>query len=442
MTAVAAPNMPRLRDLPVEDRLGALGLSEQEVAEMRAGLSLSMANHMSENVVGLHALPLGIAENFLINGRDVRVPMVTEEPSVIAACGYGARLVRSGGGFVATSTESLMIGQIQVVDVPNMPRAFELLTNARDGLIARLNDDGRSTNRGHGRVVDLTWREVALADDTGSLSLESGPRTGSLAFLIVHVHLDCGDAMGANMVNTVCEAVAPEIARLTAGRVNLGILSNYCVDRRARAHCIVPAAALQSKPGSNQPTGLVKRIEEASLFAENDTYRAVTHNKGVMNGIDAVTLATGNDWRAVEAAAHAWAARSGVYRSLTRWRARKNGDLAGEIEVPIAVGIVGGATKVHPTAHFSLKLLKVSTARQLAEIAVCVGLAQNLAALRALCDEGIQPGHMALHARQVAMAAGARGDEINLIADQMISEKNIKPGRAEQLRTGLAARMS
>ena len=239
--------------------------------------------------------------------------------------------------------------------------------------------------------------------------------------------------MGANLVNTACEALAPRIAKITSGRVNLRILSNYSLDRSARADCVVRADQWGSANAPQARPALAQRIEEASLFAEHDPHRAVTHNKGVMNGVDAVVVATGNDWRAVEAAAHAWAARTGTYASMTRWRALPNGDLAGSIELPMALGIVGGATRVHPTARVSLKLMGVRSARELAEIVVCVGLAQNLAALRALCAEGIQPGLMGLHARQVAIAAGATGEAIEQIASQLIEENNIRAERASSL---------
>jgi hydroxymethylglutaryl-CoA reductase len=244
--------------------------------------------------------------------------------------------------------------------------------------------------------------------------------------------------MGANMINTVCEALAPRIETLTGGRVNLRILSNLADRRLARARCTIPAAALEEQDAtaeSRRPS-IVQRIVEASLFAELDPYRAATHNKGIMNGIDAVAIATGNDWRAVEAGAHAYAARSGQYASLTRWRANHAGDLIGEIELPLAVGMVGGATRVHPSARAALRIMNVKTARELAEVLACIGLAQNFAAIRALSSEGIQRGHMSLHARQVAMAAGASGEQIERVARQLVEERNIRIDRAREILTG------
>lgn len=250
--------------------------------------------------------------------------------------------------------------------------------------------------------------------------------------LIVHVLYDCGDAMGANLINTACEALAPRIEALTGGRVNLRILSNYSTKRLASARCEIPVAALSEDAA--EAAAAAERIVEASVFAERDPYRAVTHNKGVMNGIDAVLMATGNDWRAVEAAAHAWAARDGHYGAMTRWRLNAVGDaLVGEIELPMAVGTVGGATRSHPSAQVALKILGATGARALAEVIVCVGLAQNFGAIRALAMEGIQRGHMGLHARQVAIAAGAIGEQIERIAAQMVSEGNVRAARAREL---------
>jgi hydroxymethylglutaryl-CoA reductase len=257
----------------------------------------------------------------------------------------------------------------------------------------------------------------------------------SMPMMVVHVLYDAGDAMGANMVNTVCEALTPRIEALTGGRVNLRILSNLADRRLARAACRVPASSLVDEDVSGARSGLpvVNRIVEASLFAELDPYRAATHNKGVMNGIDAVAIATGNDGRAIAAGAHAYAARSGRYTSLTRWRLDAEGDLTGEIELPIAAGMVGGATRAHPSARAALKVMGVKTARELAEVMACVGLAQNFAAIRALASEGIQRGHMSLHARQVAMAAGAAGDQIERVARQLVEERNIRIDRAKEI---------
>ncbi len=408
---------PRLRDLPIDERLGAVahaaGLSDADVAAARAGLGLERASHMIENVVATYALPLGIAENFLVNGREVLVPMVIEEASVVAACSYAAKLSRARGGFTATSTDPIMIGQIQILDVADIDGARARIAAETPALIDWLNTGNPSTRSAHARAVGIETRVVE-------------------GMLIVHVLYDCGDAMGANLINTACEALSPRIEVLTGGRVNLRILSNYSTRRMASARCEIPVAALAAS--ADEAEAAAARIVEASLFAERDPYRAVTHNKGVMNGIDAVLMATGNDWRAAEAAAHAWAARDGHYGAMTRWRLNDAGDaLVGDIELPMAVGTVGGATRSHPTAQVALKILGVTGARELAQIIVCVGLAQNFGALRALAMEGIQRGHMGLHARQIAIAAGATVDQVERIAAQLVSEGNVRLARAREL---------
>jgi len=426
----------KIRDLPVADRAAALGLSEADVAVLRAGLSLDQAGHMIENVIGTYALPMGVAQNFVINGRAIpAIPMVVEEASIVAACSYAAKLARETGGFSAGSSAPIMIGQIQVLDVPDMTLAQASLAQAADQLIHWLNHDNPSTRSKHAKAVGIEIRELGMGN--GEFGTPHSP------FLILHLLYDCGDAMGANLINTACEALAPRIERLTGGRVNLRILSNLSDRRMAWASCTLNAASLlgqdeaRQSPIQNPKSKIVNSIIEASLFAELDPYRAATHNKGIMNGIDAVVLATGNDWRAVEAGAHAYAARGGRYTALATWRANEAGDLVGKIELPLAVGIVGGATRVHPNAQVALKLLGVQTARELAEIMACVGLAQNFAAIRALAMEGIQHGHMALHARQIAAAAGATGDEVERVAVQLITEKNVRVERAKALLTRL-----
>ncbi len=440
----------KLRDLPAADRATALGLSESDVALLRAGLSLDQADPMIENVIGTYALPMGVAQNFVVNGREIpAIPMVVEEASIVAACSYAAKLARETGGFIAGSTEPIMIGQIQVLDVPDMDAAKARLAAEAEALIDWLNNDNASTKSKHARAVDIEVR--VLEDDRRRTTVEDPssfvPRlSSSRPMLIIHVLYDCGDAMGANLVNTACEALAPRVEALTGGRVNLRILSNLSDKRLAWAECKIRATTLDDRRQTTDdglivnPTGtfsrqssIVNRIVEASLFAELDPYRATTSNKGVMNGIDAVVLATGNDWRAVEAAAHAYAARDGRYSSLTTWRLGADGNLVGRIELPLAVGIVGGATRVHPGAQVALKLLGVHTARELAEIMACVGLAQNFAAIRALAMEGIQAGHMSLHARQIAAAAGATGDNVERVAAQLIAEKNVRLERAKTI---------
>jgi hydroxymethylglutaryl-CoA reductase len=382
-----------------------------------AGLSPDLADKMIENVVGVFGLPLGIATNFRINDYDYLIPMVIEEPSVIAAASNGARLIREGGGFRTYSTEPLMIGQIQVLDVTDVHQAADAVLAEKDALLEEVNDPSLTIIKLGGGPRDI---EVRVFEQTAV-----GP------MLVVHLLYDVQDAMGANVINTACEQLAPLIEQLTGGRVNLRILTNFSDQRLAGATCLVPADAL----GTVELSGdvVVQSIVEAAVFAEVDPYRAVTHNKGVMNGIDAVLIATGNDWRAVEAGAHAYTTVNGLYSSMTRWWADDDGNLRGRLTMPLAVGTVGGATRVHPAARIALKILGVQSAQELAEVIVAVGLAQNLAAIKALATEGIQTGHMSLHARQLAIAAGASGELIQRIADTMIEEGNIRLERAKRL---------
>jgi hydroxymethylglutaryl-CoA reductase len=376
---------------------------------------------MVENVVGTFALPLGIATNFLVNGRDYLIPMVIEEPSVIAAVSNAARLFRAGGGFTTSSDDPIMIGQIQVLDLHDLSAASSKIEANKQRLLELANLNGGSITRLGGGARDIEMR--------------SFPQTPVGPMLIVHLLYDCRDAMGANAINTAVEQLAPEIETLTGGRVNLRILSNLADQRKARAEGIIPAAELATETLTGED--VARAIVEAGVIAEIDPYRATTHNKGIMNGIDPVVIATGNDWRAVEAGAHAYASRSGQYSSLTRWWQDDAGDLHGSIELPLALGIVGGATRVHPTAQVALKLLDVESAQQLSEIIAAVGLAQNLAAMRALATEGIQRGHMSLHARQLAVAAGANATLVPRIVQTMIDEDNIRLERARQLVTEL-----
>jgi len=392
-------------------------LTTEERAALTNALSPEQGNAMIENVVGLYNLPLGIATNFRLNGEDVLVPMVVEEPSVVAGVSYAAKLVRAGGGFVTRSSEPLMIGQVQVLDVPDLEAAAKKVLSEKEAIL-------QAANRHHPTIR-------ALGGGAKDVECRTLPETAAGPMLVVHLLYDCRDAMGANAVNTAAEAIAPLIESLTGGRVNLRILSNLSDRRTAAAECTIPAAAL-SRDGLDGRE-VARGIVEAWAFADADPYRAATHNKGVMNGIDAVAIATGNDWRALEAGAHAFAARSGRYRSLTEWRQTPDGDLRGRLHMPLSVGTVGGATKVHPTARVALKILGQPTARRLAEIMVAVGLAQNLAAIRALATEGIQRGHMRLHARQVALAAGATGAQVQRIADRLVAEGNIREARAREL---------
>jgi hydroxymethylglutaryl-CoA reductase len=412
-----------LYDQSLEERIDRIvqwaKLTQEEAAILRGaeGLDLTRADQMIENVVGLHGLPLGIAVNFVVNGRDVLVPMVVEEPSVVAGASFAAKLARAGGGFRATTTAPEMIGQLQVLDVADPWSArFDLLAVREELLVLANETDPVIVDLGGG-ARDL---EVRVLEQT-----PVGP------MLVVHLIFDCRDAMGANAVNTACETLAPRIEQITGGRVGLRILSNLADNRLARARCAVPVDALAFRDFSGER--VAQGIVEAWAFAAADPYRATTHNKGIMNGVDAVVVATGNDWRAIEAGAHAYAARSGRYTSLSTWARDAAGDLVGTLEMPLAVGVVGGATRVHPTARVALKILGVRTARELAEIIAAVGLAQNLAALRALATEGIQRGHMRLHARQVAIAAGATGDEVPQVVERMVAEGHIRSDRAESI---------
>ena len=384
------------------------------------GLANEQADKMIENTLGTFALPLGIAVNFLINGRDYLIPMAVEEPSVLAAVSNAAKKIRAGGGFHTEATEPVMIGQIQVLDVPDMAAAVAAIEANKANLLETANCCDK--------VI------VSLGGGARDIEARPFPNTPVGPMLIVHLHFDTRDAMGANAINTALESMAPRVAELTGGRTSLRILSNLADQRTATARCTIPADQLATANFGG--TEVARLIEEANAFAIVDPYRAATHNKGIMNGVDAVCIATGNDWRAVEAGAHAYAARNGRYQSLTDWHVDENGDLYGEITLPLAVGMVGGATKVHPTACVAMKILDVDSAPELAQVIAAVGLAQNLAAINALSTVGIQKGHMALHARQVAMAAGAPEEHIQQIADQLVSERRIHVDRAKEIING------
>jgi hydroxymethylglutaryl-CoA reductase len=404
----------------VQERLALLaehaGLDSDELAILReASLGLERANQMTENVVGVYELPLGIATNFCVNGRDVLVPMVIEEPSVVAAASFAAKLVRAGGGFEAHATEPVMIGQMQVLDLADPSSARFALLHHKARLLAVADEADPIISRLGGGARDLQVRV---------LQSSIGP------MLAVHLLYDCRDAMGANAVNTAVEKLAPLVEEISGGRVLLRILSNLADQRLARARCEIPIAELAF--GDFEGQRVARGIIEAWAFAAADPYRAATHNKGIMNGVDAVVMATGNDWRAVEAGAHAYAARSGTYTSLSVWSLVQD-NLVGTLELPLAIGTVGGATRVHPTARVALKILGVQSARELAEIIAAVGLAQNLGAIRALATEGIQRGHMGLHARQVSLAAGATGQEINRVAAQMTQKGVIRVDQAREI---------
>lgn len=396
---------------------------QARLAEIAAGwselgeLTASQADSMIENVIGVFGLPLGIATNFLINGREVLIPMAIEEPSVVAGASYMAKIVRQAGGFVADADPPHMIGQIQILELDDLDAAAAALEKATDRIL-------QAANR-------TTPNIVAVGGGARELQLRRFPDSPVGPMLVLNLIQDTVDAMGANSVNSMLEGITPEIESITGGRVHLRILSNLADRRLARAGCAIPAEllAFDQYSGEQVRDGIV----EAWAFAAVDPYRAATHNKGIMNGIDAVVIATGNDWRAVEAGAHAFAAQDGHYGPLSSWQVDDQGRLAGRLELPLALGTVGGATRVHPVAKQSLQLMGIERSTELAEVVAAVGLAQNLAALRALATEGIQRGHMGLHARQMAMAAGAQGELIEQIARAMVDEGPITLERAEAL---------
>ena len=389
------------------------GLSDEEcdLLQNTGSLPLEAADRMIENVVGAFPLPLGIGVNFFINNRDYLIPMAIEEPSVVAAASYAAKMVREGGGFHTSSTPPVMIGQIQVVGIADAENAKQLVLEAKHEILEKANAQDPVLASVGGGAKDL---EAKVINTT------AGP------MLITELNVDCRDAMGANAVNTMAEAVAPTIERITGGLVYLRIISNLATKRLAKAWCTIPKEALGGEE-------VVDGIVNASAFAAADPYRAATHNKGAMNGIIAVVLATGNDHRAVEAGGHAYAAIHGQYTSLSTWHKNENGDLKGTIELPMAVGLIGGAVRTHPIAKIAVKILGVKTANEFAEVLAAVGLAQNLAALRALAHEGIQRGHMALHARNISVAAGAEEKIVDLVAERMVKERKIRMDRAKEL---------
>jgi hydroxymethylglutaryl-CoA reductase len=420
---VADSRIPNFRALTPAQRLAhiaqAASLTGDEVALLAqpGALSVDRANGMVENVIGTFELPLGVAGNFTVNGRDYLVPMAVEEPSVVAAASFMAKLAREGGGFEASSTGPLMRAQVQVIGLTDPYGARLALLRARDQILAAANSRDKVLIGLGGGCRDI---EVHVFGDT--------PRG---AMVVMHLIVDVRDAMGANTVNTMAEAVSPLVEKLTGGTVRLRILSNLADLRLARARVRLAPAVLATRERSGEE--VVEGVIDAYTFAAVDPYRAATHNKGIMNGVDPVIVATGNDWRAVEAGAHAYACRSGRYSSLTTWEKDTTGALVGTIEMPMPVGLVGGATKTHPLARLALKILDVKSAQELGEVAVAVGLAQNLGALRALATEGIQRGHMALHARNIALVAGAIGDEIDSIARQMAAEHDVRTDRAMAL---------
>jgi len=403
--------------LPIGKRVAEVrefaGLSDEEAKALSAFSSLDQptADRMIENVVGTMPLPLGIAVNFRINGIDRLVPMAIEEPSVVAAASNAAKVARIKGGFTAKAGEPVMIGQMQVLGLADAEGAAKKVLAAKARLLEIANACDPVLVKFGGGARDVEARVIATAKGK---------------MLIIHLLVDVRDAMGANAVNTMCEALARPVEEISGGRVLLRIISNLADRRLAKASAVFAKEAIGGEEA-------VDAIVAAYEFAANDPYRAATHNKGVMNGIDAAAIAAGNDWRALEAGAHAYAARSGRYTSLTTYRKNSDGDLEGEIELPMAVGLVGGATKTHPAAKVCVKILGVKTAGELGEILASVGLAQNFAALRALATEGIQRGHMSLHARNIAVMAGASGELIDRVAARMVEEKKVRVDRAKEI---------
>jgi len=414
-------NKDKFYQLTQKERLARLieeaGLSEADAKILSGeyGLTAEDADHMIENVIGTFSLPLGIARYFKVNGRDISVPMVVEEPSIVAGASFMAKLALNTGGFFADTTSPEMIGQIQVVNVADPASARLRLLAEKDALLEEAAKVDPLLLELGGGPRDL---EVRLISNT-----PRGP------MLIAHLIYDVRDAMGANAVNTAVEKLASRVERITGGKVLLRILSNLADRRLARARVTIRTEdlAFDNFSGPEVREGIL----DAWSFAAADPYRAATHNKGIMNGIDPVVIATGNDWRAIEAGAHAYAARNGRYTSLTTWETNSEGDLVGTLELPMAVGTVGGATRVHPGAQVCLRLMGVKSARELAAVIVSVGLAQNLAALRALATEGIQKGHMSLHARQVAIAAGAVGEQIDLLAERLVVDDMVRIDHAQ-----------
>jgi hydroxymethylglutaryl-CoA reductase len=401
--------------LPPDERLRAAaeqaGITPEEVSAVETGLELAQADKMVENVIGMFQVPLGIATNFVIDGREVLIPMATEEPSVIAAASNGARMAREAGGFSTSCTGPVMRAIIQATGIADPFGAKQAILLHKDELTEMANGKDPMLIKHGGGVKDI---EVHVIES----------RLGPM--VVTHLIVDCRDAMGANAVNTMAEALAPHIERITGGRVYLRIISNLADKRLARARAVFRAEDIGGPE-------VVEGIIQAAALAEVDPYRAATHNKGIMNGVTAVVLATGNDTRAVEAGAHAFASVKGRYQSLTRYERNKDGDLVATIELPVAVGLVGGATRVHPVAKAAVKILGVKTADDLSRIIAAVGLCQNFAALRALASEGIQRGHMSLHAKNVAVQAGAKCDLIEIIAARMAAERRINVDRAAEL---------
>ncbi len=400
-------------EMSLDERLSLVAsksnLTKNEISTVvNQPLPFDKIDRMIENAVGSFSLPLGIATNFVINGKEYLVPMAIEEPSVIAAASHAAKLAKSSGGFKASAESSIMRGQIQVTNLLDIKKAIQVISKNKESLLRTVNSISNNV-----KALDLKTRIVENEIDGTKM-------------LAAELYVDCKDSMGANTINSMCELLGPEIEQKTSGKVILKILSNYATERIATSKATFKKEELGG-------TDIVDRILSAFAFAFSDTYRAVTHNKGIMNGIDAVSIATGQDFRAIEAAAHAYASRDGKYRSLTTFSKSSNGDLVGRIEIPLSVGIVGGISIVHPVARMGLKILGVKSASELACVIASAGLAQNLAAIRALSTEGIQKGHMKLHAKNIAVAAGATGKLVDIVSETMYKQSKISLDSARRI---------
>ncbi len=400
-------------EMSLDERLSLVAsrsnLTKNEVSTIvNQLLPFDKIDKMVENAVGSFSLPLGIATNFVINGKEYLIPMVIEEPSVIAAASHAAKLAKSRGGFKASAESSIMRGQIQITNLLDIKKAIQVISKNKESLLRTVNSISKNV-----KALDLKTRIVENEIDGTKM-------------LAAELYVDCKDSMGANTINSMCELLGPEIEQKTSGKVILKILSNYATERIATSKATFKKEELGG-------TDIVDRILSAFAFAFCDTYRAVTHNKGIMNGIDAVSIATGQDFRAIEAAAHAYASRDGKYRSLTTFSKSSNGDLVGRIEIPLSVGIVGGISTVHPVARMGLRILGVKSASELACVIASAGLAQNLAAIRALSTEGIQKGHMKLHAKNIAVAAGATGKLVDIVSESMYKQSKISLDNARRI---------
>lgn len=400
-------------EMSLDERLSLVAsksnLTKNEISTVvNQPLPFDKIDRMVENAVGSFSLPLGIAMNFVINGKEYLVPMAIEEPSVIAAASHAAKLAKSSGGFKASAESSIMRGQIQVINILDIKKAIQVISKNKESLLRTVNSISKNL-----KALDLKTRIVENEIDGTKM-------------LVAELYVDCKDSMGANTINSMCELLGPEIEQKTSGKVILKILSNYATERIATSKATFKKEELGG-------TDIVDRILSAFAFAFSDTYRAVTHNKGIMNGIDAVSIATGQDFRAIEAAAHAYASRDGKYRSLTTFSKSSNGDLVGRIEIPLSVGIVGGISIVHPVARMGLKILGVKSASELACVIASAGLAQNLGAIRALSTEGIQKGHMKLHAKNIAVAAGATGKLVDIVSETMYKQSKISLDSARRI---------